>query len=370
MRKMAWDYNYDNLGRLTEAKKNNVVTENYTYDANGNRLTDGSRTYTYSPEDHLITVGTNTYRFDADGFLTQKTTATGTITYQYSSKGELLSVTKSDGTIITYDHDALGRRITKRVNGAVVEKYLWANRIRLLAVYDGNNNLISKFNYADGRMPVSMTYGGTTYYLLYDQVGSLRGLADSLGNIVKRIDYDSFGNITSDSNSSYNVPFGFAGGLHDRDTGLVRFGARDYDPAIGKWTAKDPIDFRGGDVNLFNYVAADPVNWIDPDGLIIGQALLITAAAVGIGVTAYAIWSWYKSPEYQKALQKNEACGNKNLTDEEFIKAYDDYRDLLGPALKKGEQMVDVLNETKPWEQTLGPGTKNPNTFKPKTREK
>src|SRR3989337_3944057 len=63
------------------------------------------------------------------------------------------------------------------------------------------------------------------------------------------------------------MPFGFAGGLHDRDTGLVRFGARDYDPSIGKWTAKDPIDFSGGDVNLFNYVGNDPINWIDPFGL-------------------------------------------------------------------------------------------------------
>ncbi len=44
---------------------------------------------------------------------------------------------------------------------------------------------------------------------------------------------------------------------------LVRFGARDYDPVIGKWTAKDPIDFAGGDLNLYQYTLADPVNWID-----------------------------------------------------------------------------------------------------------
>lgn len=62
------------------------------------------------------------------------------------------------------------------------------------------------------------------------------------------------------------MPFGFAGGLHDRDTGLVRFGARDYDPATGKWTAKDPIDFVGGDLNLLNYCLGNPVNFIDPRG--------------------------------------------------------------------------------------------------------
>jgi RHS repeat-associated protein len=63
------------------------------------------------------------------------------------------------------------------------------------------------------------------------------------------------------------VPFGFAGGLHDRETGLVKFGFRDYDPAIGRWVAKDPIFFAGGDVDLYGYVLGDPVGLVDPWGL-------------------------------------------------------------------------------------------------------
>lgn len=264
---ITWDYGYNPLGRLVEVKKNGVIVESYGYDENGNRLTDNSRAYSYSTEDHVITAGTDTYQFDVDGFLTSKTTSAGTTMYNYSSRGELLSVTKPDGTLISYDHDPLGRRIAKRVNGIVTEKYLWRNRITLLAVYGGSNNLISRFNYADRRMPASMEMYGLKYYLAYDQVGSLRAVADTSGNIVKRVDYDSFGNILSDTNPSFNVPFGFAGGLHDRDTGLVRFGLRDYDPAIGRWTAKDPIDFVGSDVNLFGYVGNNPVKWIDPFGL-------------------------------------------------------------------------------------------------------
>lgn len=104
-------------------------------------------------------------------------------------------------------------------------------------------------------------------FLLTDQVGSLRVVADTSGAIVKRIDYDSFGNIIADSNPSFSVPFGFAGGLHDRDTGLVRFGARDYSPELGRFTAKDPIDFAGGDTNLYAYTMSDPINFIDPEGL-------------------------------------------------------------------------------------------------------
>ncbi|MBF0330149.1 MAG: hypothetical protein HQL10_13425 [Nitrospirae bacterium] len=263
----TYDYTYDTLGRLTEVKKSGVVVERYTYDADGNRITDGRRSYIYSAEDHLITAGTDSYQYNADGFLLSKTTTTGTTSYNYSTRGELLDALLPGGTSISYDHDATGRRIIKRVNGTITEKYLWADAITLLAVYDANDNLKTRFNYADDRMPVSMTQGGMTYYLAYDQVGSLRAVTDSLGNIVKRVDYDSFGNVISDSNPSFALPFGFAGGLHDRDTNLIRFGARDYDPAIGRWTAKDPIDFEGGDVNLFGYVEADPVNWIDPWGL-------------------------------------------------------------------------------------------------------
>jgi type VI secretion system secreted protein VgrG len=72
--------------------------------------------------------------------------------------------------------------------------------------------------------------------------------------------------VTLDTNPGFQ-PFGFAGGLYDRDTGLVRLGVRDYDPQTGRWTAKDPILFVGGDTNLYGYVQNDPVNGIDPWGL-------------------------------------------------------------------------------------------------------
>ncbi len=85
------------------------------------------------------------------------------------------------------------------------------------------------------------------------------------GNVVEEIDYDEFGNVTGDTASGGLTPFGFAGGLYDRDTGLVRFGARDYDARVGRWTGKDPMRFRGG-MNLYGYVVNDPVNGVDPNG--------------------------------------------------------------------------------------------------------
>jgi RHS repeat-associated protein len=76
-------------------------------------------------------------------------------------------------------------------------------------------------------------------------------------------------------------PWG-TGGLQDRDTDLVHFGYREYDPYTGKWTTKDPIDFSGGDTNLYGYVLGDPVNLVDPDGLR-GLSLI----PVGIGLLTY-----------------------------------------------------------------------------------
>jgi len=80
------------------------------------------------------------------------------------------------------------------------------------------------------------------------------------------MNYDVWGNVIQDSNPGFQ-PFGFAGGLYDSDTQLVRFGARDYDTETGRWTVKDPIGFAGGDTNLYGYVVGDPVNWVDPVGI-------------------------------------------------------------------------------------------------------
>ena len=61
-------------------------------------------------------------------------------------------------------------------------------------------------------------------------------------------------------------PFGFAGGVWDVTTGVVRFGARDYDPGQRRWTQKDPIGFKGSQENIYDYIGDDPVNGDDPSG--------------------------------------------------------------------------------------------------------
>ena len=270
----SYSYSYDAMGRLLTVTKNGTLVEEYAYDINGARISETNtlrgitaKSFSYSDGDHLLSAGDVTYQYDVDGYLYTKTQGTDITTYSYSSRGELSSVTLPNGTLIEYLHDPLGRRIAKKVNGAITEKYLWQGMTRLLAVYDGSDNLVMRFRYADARMPYAMTRSGSTYCMTYDQVGSPRLVADASGNVVKRIGYDSFGNVILDTDPSFEIPFGFAGGLCDVDTGLVRFGYRDYDPDIGRWTAKDPILFAGGDTDLYGYCLNDPINWVDPFGL-------------------------------------------------------------------------------------------------------
>jgi len=303
---ISYVYQYDVMGRLVQVIKDGVVTEQYQYDprGTGTRLYElntlrgiSGRALSYSDEDLLLTAGTKTYQYSPDGFLMSRTEGASVTSYTYSSRGELLRVVLPDGNVIEYVCDPLGRRIAKKVNGAILEKYFWQGMTRLLAVYDASDNLLMRFEYADDRVPMAMTRAGEVYYLAYDQVGSLRVVADSAGTIAKRIDYDSFGNIIEDTNPGFNLPFGFAGGLHDIETGLVRFGFRDYDPDIGRWTAKDPIFFAAGDSDLYGYCLNDPVSLSDESGMIVPA---IAGAIMGgtYLATVYGPYLYYRAAPY------------------------------------------------------------------------
>ncbi len=156
------------------------------------------------------------------------------------------------------------------MNGTLTQGWLYQDQLNPIAKLDGSGNVIARFIYGSRpNVPDYMVKNSDTYRIVSDHLGSPRLIVNtSNGTIAQRIDYDEFGNITQDTNPGFQ-PFGFAGGLYDNDTKLVRFGARDYDAETGRWTGKDPIRFEGGDTNLFGYVENDPVNWIDPTGLVL-----------------------------------------------------------------------------------------------------
>jgi RHS repeat-associated protein len=91
--------------------------------------------------------------------------------------------------------------------------------------------------------------------------------------------------------------------LYDADTGLTRFGARDYDPVVGRWTAKDPILFDGGQANLYVYVGNDPINAIDPEGL---DAVDWLVDSVNWVVCKFGVWG--EACKHAKCTIKREKC--------------------------------------------------------------
>jgi YD repeat-containing protein len=166
-----YTYTYDPPGQLLMVSKDGSLVEEYQYGPNGTRTYEmntlrgiSGRVFIYSDEDHLLTAGETTNHYNVDGFLAEKKDNEDVSTYEYSSSGELLRVKLPDSRMIEYIHDPLGRRIAKKVNGAVTEKYLWQGLTRLLAVYNGSDNLLIRFEYADARMSIAMTIGGSKYY--------------------------------------------------------------------------------------------------------------------------------------------------------------------------------------------------------------
>ncbi len=268
----SFDYTYDAVGHLTEVKRDGVVVESYVYDGNGNRTSwttgYGSGAATYDAQDRLVNYGALSFTYGRDGELESKSLGAQTTAYTYDAFSTLRAVRLADGIQIEYLVDGLNHRIGKKIDGTLVQRFLYAGGLSPIAELDAAGNVTTQYVYgAGGSVPDYFVRGGVTYRIFTDHLGSVRYVVNAAtGAVVQRMEYDSFGRVTLDTSPGFQ-PFGFAGGLYDYQTGLVRFGARDYDAETGRWTSKDPIGFAGGDTNLYGYTMADPVNSKDPTGL-------------------------------------------------------------------------------------------------------
>jgi RHS repeat-associated protein len=284
----TYDYTYDSSGRLVDVDKDSTQFAAYTYDGNSNitsRTVSGTTTgSTFNEADEIETFGTKNYTFNVVGEL-QSVTDTApnpddTTSYSYDVLGNLKSVTLPNSTVISYKVDARNRRVTRKVGSTVTHYYLYDTKNRVIATLDSSGVIESRFIY--GSRPFTPDYmlkGGNTYKIVSNHLGSpVMVIKTSDGTVTQEIHYNEWGKVISDSNAGFQ-PFGFAGGLYDPDTKLVRFGARDYDADTGRWTTRDPILFRGGDANLFGYVFQDPINFIDPSGLAPGDEYSTERAA-------------------------------------------------------------------------------------------
>jgi RHS repeat-associated protein len=178
-----------------------------------------------------------------------------------------LTVGLPEGDLIEYLVDGVGRRVGKILNGTLISQWIYRDDLKPVAQLNGSGTLIAQFVYGSkSNVPDYVRRGGNTYRVVSDHLGSPRYVVNvtNPSDVPFTASYTAFGSVTGTGLDW--MPFGFAGGVYDPETELVRFGARDYDPLVGRWTAKDPILFEGDGPNLYGYALADPINATDQNG--------------------------------------------------------------------------------------------------------
>lgn len=221
--------NYNHQGnRLIEASGQEAAQ--YTYDDNGNVISDGARTFVYNQNNRLIRVeqGGNVlgeYAYDGLERRVKKTVSGTTTHYHYDLMGNLIAQTSSDGTPFRDVFYQNGERVAMEIYGA----------------------------------------RAGTYYFLNDHLGTPHTLIDESAQVVWQAAYLPFGKAQIMTETIENH-FRFPGQYYDFETGLHYNWHRYYDPNLGRYLRADPIGLEG-EINLFQYVQNNPVNLFDLKGL-------------------------------------------------------------------------------------------------------
>jgi YD repeat-containing protein len=127
--------------------------------------------------------------YRADGALQTKTCPNGVTAYDYDAFENLRGVTLPNGTAITYIIDGQNRRIGKKINGTLVESFVYEDQLKRLGWYDGTGALKAQFVFVRRRyVPDLMIKGGQTFRLIYNQVGSVRQVVDLNGTAWQLLD--------------------------------------------------------------------------------------------------------------------------------------------------------------------------------------
>jgi RHS repeat-associated protein len=262
-------YDYDKLYRLTSAQ-NPDESESYSYDGLGNRISSDKATlWVYNGNNQLNSFDTTTFGYDDQGNMTGKTVNGTTTTFNYSVDNRLEKVEDQGGTTTaSYYYDPYGRRLWKEVAGA--RTYFHYNDEGLAGEYNGAGNELRTYGYQPGSPwstnPLFIQAGGEYYWYQNDHLGTPQKMISANGTVVWSARYDSFGLATVGVETVKNN-LRFPGQYFDYETGLHYNWHRFYDPETGRYITADPIGLDGG-INLYAYVENDPINWVDPWGLL------------------------------------------------------------------------------------------------------
>jgi RHS repeat-associated protein len=258
-------YSYDGLDRLTSASCTSW-SHTYAYDKVGNRTSKDSVTYTINTVNEVTSLSDGTsFTYDDHGNRTQKTKGTDIWVYNYDYANRLTKVEKNSSVLEEYVYDGDGKR-TQVTENSVTDTCIYFG---VSVLYEENMNGIAVYIYGPrGRVARRTTIQSEshTFYYIIDHLGSTRLVTDESRNTVADAAYHPFGESTVAGEESYLYT-----GKESDFCGLYYYGARYYDPEIGRFISRDPIKGRllnPESLNRYIYCLNNPLKYMDPTGLV------------------------------------------------------------------------------------------------------
>jgi RHS repeat-associated protein len=264
-------YHYDRAGSRTSV----------TRQAGAAALSPAPLKAEYDAANRLLQLNSSTpnFTYDKNGNLTSHTDANGTTTYTWDARDRLASLS-GPGVSASFVYDAFGRRISKTINGLSTDYQYDVDDI--VAEFQDRSVEATYLASLNIDEPLIRQSTSPEYYHT-DALGSTVAMSDANGALTTRYRYGPFGRTTATGTSEN--PFQYTGREND-GTGLYYYRARYYHPDLQRFLSEDPIEFLGGNINLYAYVGNDPVNYTDPSGEcwlpgLIGGALWGTVGNLG-----------------------------------------------------------------------------------------
>ncbi len=304
-------YQYDDFNQLLKETLIDGTVIDYVYDGFGNRdaikitTTNGHSTTTsavYNIANQLKQFGNEIIDYDDNG----NRISDGKYKYVWNPADQLVSITKlgESTPFVTYQYDEDGRRIQKNADGTITNYHYDGDSLNVLYETDGQNNVVRSYTYSEGGQLLSMKKGAQTFFYHYNAHGDVIALTDQDSQKVASYEYDSWGNVlkADEYDQVKDNPYRYAGYQYDHETGMYYLIARYYQPEQGVFLSLDPDAGDDDDIltqNGYTYANNNPVNLIDPDGRFAFAATglyLVPGAgqalllATGVVVGAYGAW--------------------------------------------------------------------------------
>jgi RHS repeat-associated protein len=259
-------YEYDTSGGRNKETIHGVggaadVTRDYRYPSGTGRGHDLSSVVEHTPGGDVL----NSYQYDLAGNTTERNLAGVKQTLEWDVEGRLAKVTQGGQTTAQYVYDTEGKRLLRKEPSATT-LYLPGLELKL---DHGSGTVRGTRFYTFGGQTVAVRDTSGVSFLAADHQGTQSATVHAVTGVISRRRLTPFGGQRDSAVLNWPADKGFVGGTQDTTTGLTHLGAREYDPALGRFISADPV-FVADDPTQFNayqYGRNNPVTYSDPTGL-------------------------------------------------------------------------------------------------------